>query len=92
MAIVISGKELAKNKRDEMKNLVPELEEKYGRRPNLAVILVGEDVGSKSYVAGKEKACFEIGIGNTTIRKPRDISEEDLLSIIDELNPIFLPK
>ena len=86
MAIVISGKELAKNKRDEMKNLVPELEEKYGRRPNLAVILVGEDVGSKSYVAGKEKACFEIGIGNTTIRKPRDISEEDLLSIIDELN------
>ena len=86
MAIVISGKELAKNKRDEMKNLVPELEEKYGRRPNLAVILVGEDVGSKSYVAGKEKACFEIGIGNTTIRKPDSITEEELLSIIDELN------
>ena len=35
MAIVISGKELAKNKRDEMKNLVPELEEKYGRRHGL---------------------------------------------------------
>ncbi len=86
MAIVISGKKLSQQKRDYMKNEVLELEKKYGRKPNLAVILVGDDPASASYVKGKEQACIEIGIGNTTIRKPKDITEEELLNIIDELN------
>ena len=42
MAIVISGKKLSQQKRDYMKNEVLELEKKYGRKPNLAVILVGD--------------------------------------------------
>ena len=75
MAIVISGKKLSQQKRDYMKNEVLELEKKYGRKPNLAVILVGDDPASASYVKGKEQACIEIGIGNTTIRKPKDITE-----------------
>lgn len=60
--------------------------EKYGRLPHLVVVLVGEDAGSVSYVTGKTKAADEVGILNTTIRKPADISEEELLKIIDDLN------
>ena len=86
MAEVISGKELSLKKRDFMKNQVEMLENKYGRKPHLAVILVGDDPGSVSYVTGKEKACNEIGITNTTIKKPNDITQEELSEIIEELN------
>lgn len=86
MAIVISGKKLSQEKRDYMKTQVIELEKKYNKRPNLAVILVGDDPASASYVKGKEQACCEIGINNTTIRKPASISEDELLKIIDDLN------
>ena len=86
MTVVISGKELATLKRTKMKEDVSTFEQKYGRVPHLAVILVGEDPGSVSYVTGKEKACIEIGIKNTTIKKPNTISQEELLDIINELN------
>lgn len=86
MAIVISGKKLSQEKRDYMKNQVIELEKKYNKKPNLAVILVGDDPASASYVKGKEQACIEIGIGNITIRKPSTITEDELLKIIDDLN------
>lgn len=59
---------------------------KYGRAPHLAVILVGEDPGSVSYVTGKAKASAEVGIRNTTIRRPATITEAELLAIIAELN------
>jgi methylenetetrahydrofolate dehydrogenase (NADP+)/methenyltetrahydrofolate cyclohydrolase len=86
MAIVISGKELAKNKKMKMKEEVEAYSSLYGRFPHLAVVLVGEDPGSMSYVSGKEKACSEIGILNTTIRKESTISENELLEIIHTLN------
>ena len=86
MAIVISGKELATLRRNKMKEEVIEFGKKYPRLPHLVVILVGEDPGSVSYVTGKGKACVEIGIQNTTIKKPVTITEEELLNIIDELN------
>ncbi len=86
MAEVISGKELAASKKQFMKEEVVKLEKKYGRIPHLAVILVGEDPGSVSYVTGKEKACIEVGIKNTTIKKPDTITQEELLGIIDNLN------
>jgi len=86
MAIVISGKKLSQQKRDYMKEQVIELEKKYGKKPNLAVILVGDDPASASYVKGKGLACEEIGIGNITIRKPATITEDELLKIIDDLN------
>ena len=53
MTVVISGKELATIRRGQMKEEVASFESKYGRRPHLAVILVGEDPGSVSYVTGK---------------------------------------
>ena len=86
MAIVISGKDLAHEKREFMKNQVVELEKKYGRRPKLVVILVGDNPASVSYVSGKEKACVEIGITNETIRLSSDTTEEELLNIINRLN------
>ncbi len=86
MAIVLSGKDLASRKRAEMTLEVENLYKKYGKKPHLAVILVGEDPGSVSYVAGKEKACIEVGLENTTIRKEASITEAELLGIIDDLN------
>lgn len=86
MAIVISGKELATLRRNEMKEEVLGYKDKYPRLPHLVVILVGDDPGSVSYVTGKGKACVEIGILNTTIKKPVDITEKELLDIIEKLN------
>ena len=84
--MIISGKELASSLKAEMAAEVATFEERYGRVPHLAVILVGEDPGSVSYVTGKAKASAEVGIKNTTIRRPATISEEELLGIIAELN------
>ncbi len=86
MAILVSGRDLAKQKKLKMKEEVSTFLSKYKRLPHLAVILVGEDPGSISYVTGKEKACLEIGILNTTIKKPDNIKEEELLDLIDILN------
>ena len=84
-AIVISGKELAKEKREKMKKEVAELKKK-AIIPGLAVILVGEDPASQSYVKSKEKACKEIGIHSELDIVPDTISEQDLLQKIDKLN------
>ena len=86
MAIVISGKELATIRRNSMRDEVVEFSKKYDRLPHLVVILVGDNPASVSYVTGKGKACEEIGIKNTTIKKPENITEKELLDIIDELN------
>ena len=83
---IINGKEVAKALREGLATRVVELKERYGRTPNLVVILVGDDPGSVSYVTGKAKAATEIGISNTTIRRPESITEEELLTIIRELN------
>ena len=84
--MIISGKDLAARLKAEMATRVAAYEKKYGRAPQLTVVLVGEDPGSVSYVTGKAKACEAVGIRNTTIRRPESISEEELLSIIGELN------
>ena len=84
--MIISGKDLSARLKAEMATRVAAYAKKYGRAPQLTVVLVGEDPGSVSYVTGKAKACEAVGIRNTTIRRPESISEEELLSIIGELN------
>ncbi|MDE5624623.1 MAG: bifunctional methylenetetrahydrofolate dehydrogenase/methenyltetrahydrofolate cyclohydrolase FolD [Alistipes sp.] len=84
--MIISGKELSARLKADMAAEVAAFPAKYGRVPHLAVILVGEDPGSVSYVTGKAKASAEVGIRNTTIRRPATISEAELLGIIAELN------
>ncbi|SER48910.1 bifunctional methylenetetrahydrofolate dehydrogenase/methenyltetrahydrofolate cyclohydrolase FolD [Salipaludibacillus aurantiacus] len=84
-AIVISGKELAQEKRMEMKKETDLLKEK-GVTPGLAVILAGEDPASQSYVRAKQRACKETGIHSELDEVPNTISESELLKKIDQLN------
>lgn len=84
-ATIISGKELAKQKREQMKVEVERLE-KSGLKPGLAVILVGNNPASRSYVKGKEKASTEVGIYSRLIEMPEETTEAELLAEIDRLN------
>ncbi len=84
--MVISGTQLAKELKQDVAKRVVEVKEKYGRAPHLVVILVGEDPASQSYVKGKGRDAVEVGFKSTTILKPADISEEELLSLIADLN------
>ena len=84
--MIISGKELSARLKADMAAEVAAFPAKYGRVPHLVVILVGDDPASVSYVTGKAKASAEVGIRNTTIRQPADISEAELLALIAELN------
>ena len=84
--MIIKGKDLSASIKEALKVRVNVLGEQYGRTPNLAVILVGDDPGSVSYVTGKAKAATEIGIRNTTIRREATIAEQDLLDLVEQLN------
>lgn len=84
--MIISGKELSKNIKDGLAEKVISLDKEYGRTPNLVVVLIGDDPGSVSYVTGKAKAATEVGIRNTTIRRDVTITQEELLSLVAELN------
>ncbi len=84
--MIIKGKDLSVSIKEALKVRVGVLAEQYGRTPNLAVVLVGDDPGSVSYVTGKAKAATEVGIRNVTIRREATISEAELLEIVDQLN------
>ena len=86
MAVVISGKELSQELKDAMKLEVADLVNNYGRAPHLAVVLVGNNPSSISYVKGKEKACDYVGIKNSTIRLSEETTEEELINVINKLN------
>jgi methylenetetrahydrofolate dehydrogenase (NADP+)/methenyltetrahydrofolate cyclohydrolase len=85
-ANIIDGKILAQNLRAEIAEGVARLKEEKGVTPGLAVILVGENPASVSYVTAKEKACVEAGMLSREIRLPADIEEGVLLDKIAELN------
>lgn len=82
----INGTLLSKELKQNVKERVAEAVKTYGRPPHLVVILVGEDPASQSYVKGKSKDAEEAGFKNTTILKPADITEEELINLIKELN------
>lgn len=84
--MIISGKELANEVKHEVAEQVAAYKEKIGRVPHLVVILVGEDPASVSYVKGKGKDAEEVGFESTTIIKPAEITEHELLDLIAELN------
>lgn len=86
MAIILSGKELAAQMRQEMILELTELKNKYDLVPALSVILVGDNPASVSYVTGKEKACAEVGINVHKHKFDADYPEMNLLSLIKELN------
>jgi methylenetetrahydrofolate dehydrogenase (NADP+)/methenyltetrahydrofolate cyclohydrolase len=84
-AKIISGTEVAAQIREELKERVKKLNEK-GITPALAVVLVGEDPASISYVTAKAKGAEEIGMHEETIRLPADTPEEKVLQTVDKLN------
>ncbi len=83
---VLSGKEVAKVRSDDLKARVAQFKEAKGRAPELAVILVGEDPASQVYVRNKGKACEKVGIHSIEKKVPADITEAELFKLIDEFN------
>lgn len=85
MAVILDGKKTAQKIRNDLKNKVEDLR-KNGIIPKLAVIMIGNDIGSKIYVRNKSKACEEIGIEYEEYLENEDITMQDLLNLIEELN------
>lgn len=85
MALLIDGKKISAEIKDELKLKVEELN-KVGKEVCLAVVLVGEDPASRVYVGNKKKACEYIGIKSLSYELPEQTSQEELLKLIDKLN------
>jgi len=85
-AEIISGTEIAKQIREELKQEIAELNEKHNLVPGLATVLVGEDPASQVYVGQKEKTCIALGIYSERHDLPVDTGEEDLLALVNKLN------
>lgn len=85
-AKVISGAEVAKQIREELKKEVDQLIAQKGVAPGLVTILVGENPASISYVTAKQKTSKELGFYSIQDNQPADISEEALLALIDQYN------
>lgn len=83
--ILINGKEVAKKIRADIANEIADLKSK-GVIPGLAVVIIGEDPASQSYVRSKQKACEKLGMHSVKHALPKDTSEKDLLSLINTLN------
>lgn len=85
-ASLIDGKLIAKQLRDSVKEKVSLRINNGKRAPGLAVILVGSDPASEVYVGSKRKACEEVGFVSRSYDLPSTTSEQELLSLISELN------
>lgn len=83
---ILNGKELAKKIRTELKEEVLNLKEKLGKVPGLAIILVGDNPASRIYVNSKIKGCQEIGIESFEYCLDANITEKELLEVIEKLN------
>lgn len=83
---LLDGKKTAREIIDELTSQVSTIKAQGGKVPHLAVILVGNDGGSKTYVANKVKTCAEIGFKSTVIEYQESVSEQELLDKIEEIN------
>ena len=83
---LIDGKAIAAQVKREIAAEVSEIVARGGKRPHLAAILVGHDGGSETYVASKVKACEECGFRSTLVRYDVDVTEDELLAKVRELN------
>lgn len=83
---ILDGKYVSQKVRDSIKSEIIEIKEKMGKVPGLAVIQAGDNLASKIYVNSKIKQCAEVGIESKNFILPADVTEEELLNKIDELN------
>ena len=86
MAEIIDGKAIAASIKEDVKVKVEELEARCGRKPSLAVIIVGENPASQVYVRNKVKTALYVGMDSRLVSMPAETSEAELLAKIDELN------
>lgn len=84
--MIIDGKQLAADLKAQMALEMPALKARYGRVPVLAVILVGENPASQSYVRGKVKACEVTGMESRLVTLPADASQDEVLTEVEKLN------
>jgi methylenetetrahydrofolate dehydrogenase (NADP+) / methenyltetrahydrofolate cyclohydrolase len=84
--MIIDGKKEAKLLRDEIKKEIESLKSKNKKVPGLTVILIGDFAPSQIYVRNKEKNAKEVGINSDVIRYAKDVSEQEVLKKIKELN------
>ncbi|EGP3581843.1 bifunctional methylenetetrahydrofolate dehydrogenase/methenyltetrahydrofolate cyclohydrolase FolD [Listeria monocytogenes] len=85
MGEIIDGKKLAKEIQEKVTREVSELV-KEGKQPGLAVVLVGDNQASRTYVRNKQKRTEEAGMKSVLIELPENVTEEKLLSVVEELN------
>ena len=85
-ATILSGKELASFIKRRTKRKAKNIEEKYGETPGLAVIVIGDNPASATYVTNKEKACLETGIHSEVVKFPNDVDKEEVIDKIYKLN------
>lgn len=83
---ILDGKALAKSMKEDIRKKVDCLVAEGKRRPGLAVMIVGDDPGSRSYIAGKAKDTAEVGFAGNTIQYDESITEEELLAEVERLN------
>lgn len=83
---LIDGKKISAEIKNELKENILLLKDKGSKVPGLVAIIVGEDPASQVYVSSKSKACTEIGMNSKVEKLPADISENELLSIIEKYN------
>jgi len=84
--VVVDGLALAQELRERMAGDVAALRAAGRRAPCLAVVLVGDDAASASYIKGKRRACERVGMGSVEHKLPADTREDDLLALITKLN------
>ena len=83
---LIDGKAVAAQIKEEITAEVKQIKKNGGKIPHLAAILVGHDGGSETYVANKVRTCNEVGFNSSLIRYEDDVTEEELLRKVEELN------
>ena len=84
--ILLDGKKTSNEIKDEIAQEVLEITSKGGKKPHLAAILVGNNGASETYVNAKVKACEKVGFDSTLVRLPDDVSEEELITNIHQIN------
>lgn len=83
---LLDGRQLAKSIKTELAEEVSQIQAAGGRAPHLAAVLIGDDPASQVYVRNKVRSCEQVGFKSTLVRRPADISQSELLKIVDELN------
>ncbi len=84
--MILDGKQLSQELKDEMRQEVDALAQKYGRRPCLMVVIVGNNPASQSYVRGKIKATEYVGFDGSLVSLPEEVTEDALIAEIERLN------